>query len=72
MSCVCILYIPANLVLERTIERIYVGNQYAEKALGLFLVRGDNIVLLGSIVRSLIYPNFIEETKQMRLVVWVC
>jgi U6 snRNA-associated Sm-like protein LSm1 len=40
----------ANLVLEQTIERIYVGEQYAEKNLGLFLVRGDNIVLLGPIV----------------------
>lgn len=42
----------ANLVLEQTIERIYVGEQYAEKNLGLFLVRGDNIVLLGPIVLS--------------------
>jgi U6 snRNA-associated Sm-like protein LSm1 len=47
----------ANLVLEQTIERIYVGEQYAEKNLGLFLVRGDNIVLLGPIVLSLPPPS---------------
>jgi len=42
--------IEVNLVLEHTIERIYVGREFAEKRLGLFLVRGDNIVLLGPVV----------------------
>jgi len=41
--------IEVNLVLEHTIERIYVGREFAEKRLGLFLVRGDNIVLLGPV-----------------------
>lgn len=40
----------ANIVLENTVERIYVGNQYGEQNRGLFLVRGENVVLLGEVV----------------------
>lgn len=43
----------ANLVLEDTVERIYHGNAFAESWHGLFLIRGENVVLLGEIVRSL-------------------
>jgi len=39
----------ANLVLEDTVERIYNGNAYAENWHGLFLIRGENVVLLGEI-----------------------
>ncbi|KAI0033156.1 Sm-like ribonucleoprotein [Vararia minispora EC-137] len=39
----------ANLVLEDTVERIYSGNTFAEKWCGLFLIRGENVVLLGEI-----------------------
>ncbi|KAA1468205.1 Sm-like ribonucleo protein [Dentipellis sp. KUC8613] len=39
----------ANLVLEDTVERIYSGNAFAEKWCGLFLIRGENVVLLGEI-----------------------
>jgi len=42
----------ANLVLEDTVERIYAGNTFAEKWCGLFLIRGENVVLLGEIVGS--------------------
>lgn len=42
----------ANLVLEDTVERIYHGNAFAENWHGLFLIRGENVVLLGEIVRS--------------------
>lgn len=41
----------ANLVLEDTVERIYHGNVFAESWHGLFLIRGENVVLLGEIVR---------------------
>jgi len=41
----------ANLVLEDTVERIYHGTSYAENWHGLFLIRGENVVLLGEIVR---------------------
>ena len=43
----------ANLVLEDTVERIYAGNTFAEKWCGLFLIRGENVVLLGEIVGPL-------------------
>jgi len=39
----------ANLVLEDTVERIYHGNAFAESEHGLFLIRGENVVLLGEI-----------------------
>jgi U6 snRNA-associated Sm-like protein LSm1 len=38
-------------VLEDTVERIYHGNAFAESWHGLFLIRGENVVLLGEIVR---------------------
>lgn len=44
--------ISANLVLEDTVERIYHGNAFAENWHGLFLIRGENVVLLGEIVSS--------------------
>lgn len=50
----------ANLVLEETVERIYFENSFADKYVGLFLIRGENVVLLGEIVRSfsiLPYPG---------------
>lgn len=41
----------ANLVLEDTYERIYHGTDFAERWIGVFVVRGENVVLLGEIVR---------------------
>lgn len=40
----------ANLVLHRTIERIHVGKEYGDIERGVFIVRGENVVLLGEIV----------------------
>lgn len=39
----------ANLVLEDTWERIYHGKAFAEMHHGIFLIRGENVVLLGEI-----------------------
>lgn len=41
-----------NLVLQDTVERLFVQNLYADIERGLFLVRGENVLLLGEIVRS--------------------
>lgn len=38
--------------MENTIERIYVGEKFGDKKLGLFLIRGENVVLIGEIVRA--------------------
>lgn len=43
---------PANLVLEDTVERIYHQDVFAEQWVGLFLIRGENVVLLGEIVST--------------------
>jgi hypothetical protein len=40
----------ANLVLQDTIERIYAGRLYADVPRGIFLVRGENVLLLGEVV----------------------
>ncbi|CAG0887826.1 unnamed protein product [Cyprideis torosa] len=37
----------ANLVLHRTIERIVINGCYGDIAHGIFLIRGDNTVLIG-------------------------
>uniref|UniRef100_A0A7S0N6E1 U6 snRNA-associated Sm-like protein LSm1 n=1 Tax=Pyramimonas obovata TaxID=1411642 RepID=A0A7S0N6E1_9CHLO len=39
----------ANLVLEDAYERIIVGDQYGDIPLGLYIIRGENVVLLGQI-----------------------
>jgi hypothetical protein len=51
---------PANLVLEDTVERIYHGNAYAENWHGLFLIRGENVVLLGEVVRCFPHHFFAD------------
>lgn len=40
----------ANLVLHKTIERIHVGKEYGDIPRGIFIIRGENVVLLGEIV----------------------
>lgn len=40
----------ANLVLHQTVERIHVGKKYGDIPRGIFVVRGENVVLLGEIV----------------------
>lgn len=39
----------ANLMLEDCYERIIVGTQYCDVRLGLYVVRGENLVLMGQI-----------------------
>ncbi|KAL7266085.1 hypothetical protein RUND412_011382, partial [Rhizina undulata] len=38
-----------NLVLQGTIERLYVDNLYCDIPRGVFIVRGENVLLLGEI-----------------------
>jgi hypothetical protein len=56
----------ANLVLEDTVERIHHGDAFAENWHGLFLIRGENVVLLGEIVRwniSFIMPLINDSNR---------
>lgn len=50
----------ANLVLHLTVERIYIGNEYGEIDRGVFLIRGENVVLCGEVVSKYGY----HATKQ--------
>ncbi|XP_014272173.1 U6 snRNA-associated Sm-like protein LSm1 [Halyomorpha halys] len=42
----------ANLVLHRTIERIHVGQEYGDIPKGVYVVRGENVVLLGEVTQE--------------------
>jgi U6 snRNA-associated Sm-like protein LSm1 len=38
-----------NMVLESSYERVVVGKQFADVDLGVYLVRGENLVLMGRV-----------------------
>ncbi|XP_010313771.1 sm-like protein LSM1B isoform X2 [Solanum lycopersicum] len=40
-------YLDTNIVLEGTKERVIVGNLYCDISLGLYIVRGENVMLIG-------------------------
>jgi U6 snRNA-associated Sm-like protein LSm1 len=40
-----------NVVLEETIERIYVGDEFGDIERGLFIVRAENVCMVGELVR---------------------
>ena len=44
----------ANIVLQDAVERIIVGASYSDIPLGLYIVRGENVVLMGEV----------DETKE--------
>jgi len=39
----------ANLVLQNTVERIHVDSMYGDIPRGMFVIRGENVVLLGEV-----------------------
>jgi U6 snRNA-associated Sm-like protein LSm1 len=54
--CACFLLTQdasqyANLVLQGTVERLIVGGMYCDIPRGLYIIRGENVLLLGEIVR---------------------
>lgn len=48
----------ANLVLQSTVERLYVNDAYCDIQRGVFIVRGENVLLLGEIVCDTNFPFF--------------
>lgn len=42
----------ANAVLEGACERVIVGDLYCDILLGLYVIRGENVVLIGELVCS--------------------
>lgn len=57
MECIS-LFGLANIVLEETKERIFFEEEYGEKSRGVFLIRGENVVLLGEVVKESNTPFF--------------
>jgi len=47
----------ANVVLEDTVERVFVGNKFCQKPLGVFIIRGENVVLISEIDIDLEYRD---------------
>lgn len=39
----------ANLTLDNTVERLAVDNLYADVPIGIFVIRGENVMLLGQV-----------------------
>lgn len=54
----------ANLVLHNTVERIHVDNYYGDISRGIFLVRGENVVLAGEIDEENRPNNLIQVSVQ--------
>ena len=46
----------ANVVIEAAVERVIVGSKYCDLPLGLYIIRGENVVLIGALVRPLFSP----------------
>lgn len=42
--------VSANAVLEGACERVIVGDLYCDIPLGLYVIRGENVVLIGELV----------------------
>lgn len=53
----------ANVVLEGALERITVGELYCDLPLGLYIIRGENVVLIGELV-SFALNLFISFLRQ--------
>lgn len=51
----------ANLLLSSTFERIHVGNKYGDIPKGIYIIRGENVVLIGEVDFKL--PAKVEMIK---------
>lgn len=49
-----------NIVVENACERIIVGKQFGEKPIGLYIVRGENVVLFGELKED----DYVTKTLQ--------
>ena len=53
----------ANLLLEDTVERIHVDQAFGQLRRGIYLVRGENVVLAGEVVSG--FCNLQQECGRM-------
>lgn len=49
--------LAANLVFQDTVERTYVGNSFTDIPMGIYLIRGENVVMLGEVVSHTLTPS---------------
>jgi U6 snRNA-associated Sm-like protein LSm1 len=54
----------ANIVLENAAERIIVGSSYSDIPLGLYIVRGENVVLMGEIDETIETDGLTEVSNE--------
>ena len=54
----------ANLILEEAVERIVVGQYYTDVPLGMYLVRGENLVLMGQIDPDKEVPHGLTQVSK--------
>lgn len=54
----------ANIVLENAAERIIVGYSYSDIPLGLYIVRGENVVLMGEIDEAIETDGLTEVSNE--------
>lgn len=47
----------ANAVIEEAYERVIVGDLYCDIPLGLYIIRGENVVLIGELVKVFFYKQ---------------
>ena len=57
----------ANLLLSSTFERIYVNNKYADIQRGIYLIRGENVVLLGEVDMNMPLKVNLEQVSEMEI-----
>ena len=55
----------SNIVLEETVERVVVERDYADVPLGLYVVRGENVVLLGELSGAEAAPPPLEGHRKV-------
>ncbi|KAG7270625.1 hypothetical protein CRUP_010920 [Coryphaenoides rupestris] len=58
----------ANLVFHQTVERIHVGKKFGDIPRGIFIVRGENVVLLGempcdTVLQQVSIEEILEEQR---------
>lgn len=63
----CVVWRAANVVLEGALERIIVGALFCDLPLGLYIIRGENVVLIGELVGLTFTPFFFFEVKSSKL-----
>lgn len=50
-------YFKPSAVIEEAYERVIVDGLYCDIPLGLYIIRGENVVLIGELVKTFLYTN---------------